>query len=622
MRRAVTRLFVLAVLVLSVVFVVAPATVLAKPRPAKYVLVSETKGCLVTLNPATGKLTFKAEKGHYGTFTVVVRHAKTTRTYHFTVRQPKRGQKLPTAPVVVPVSASTGTPIVINPIPIGRHTGAGSSGASPRPTRPTTVDPPPPPKPAASVPRNVAPVLHVNGGVISWSADKGATTFHGAISTAPKNAAGRKTTYTVLGIVTSWKPAAPACGTTLYYGVASEGNAAEQWTASEVSITGPKCVVQNVAPVLHVNGGVISWSADKGADTFRGAISTAPRNATGRTTTYTNLGIVTSWKPATPACGTTLYYGVASEGSAGERWTANEVAIAGPKCAPPPIENVAPTLTYKIAPAGDHEQALVWPQDPGATSYKLAICTAARGVPGRSCTYIDNIGSPGPAFGGEPNGTVYWDVLDGPCGTHWFSVASEGPAGELWAAQEYEFGPEFFTEGLPACPPPEVTGPPVGEQVFSTNPEDQCAAAINLINQDDGSSPTGGGIGGLTRLDSTVECETMRDLAAPSNDGVLGPVSTVNQDHLCEDWATVINEATDFISGWYVGSTGNCDVVTPTGLYIEAFNGSMASGNGLDAVPDYARSAPLRVHAPMDNGGRQLGPKSRATQRGLPSGRI
>ena len=39
-------------------------------------------------------------------------------------------------------------------------------------------------------------------------------------------------------------------------------------------------------------------------------------------------------------------------------------------------------------------------------------------------------------------------MLDGPCGTHWFSVASEGPAGERWAAQEYSFGRGL----LPACP--------------------------------------------------------------------------------------------------------------------------------------------------------------------------
>jgi hypothetical protein len=504
MRRAVTRLFVLVVSVFSVVSLVAPSTVLAKPKPAKYVLVSETKGCLVTLNGETGRLTFQAEKGHHGKFVVVVRHGQTTRAYHFTARQPKPGQSLPATPVVVPVSTPTGRPIVIIPIPIRGHTRpAGPSGGAPSPTRPTTTDPPPPPKPAASVPRNVA-------------------------------------------------------------------------------------------PVLHVNGGVISWSPDKGADTFEGAVSTAPRNAAGRTTTYMNLGIVTSWKPATPACGTTVYYGVASEGQAGERWTANEVAIAGPKCAPPPIENVAPTLTYQLAPNGPYEPALVWPQDPGATSYKAAICTAARGTPGRSCTYIEDIGSPGPPFVGEPQGLMHWDLGDpvaAPCGTHWFSIASEGLAGELWAAQEYSFGPAYFNVSLPACPPPEVNGPPVGEHVFSTNPEDQCAAAINVINQDDGASLPFGGIGYLAVLPPMVECQTMRDLAAPSNDGVLGPVSTINQDHLCEDWATVINEATEFIRGWYVGSTGNCDVVTPTGLYIQAFNGSMASGNGLDAVPDYARSA-------------------------------
>ena len=250
--------------------------------------------------------------------------------------------------------------------------------------------------------------------MISWSADKGATTFHGAISTAPKNAAGRKTTYTVLGIVTSWKPATPACGTTLYYGVASEGNAGEQWTASEVSITGPKCVVQNVAPVLHVNGGVISWSADKGADTFHGAISTAPRNAAGRTTTYTNLGIVTSWTPATPACGTTLYYGVASEGkreSSGPptRWPSQDRRVRRRRS----------RTSLRRSPTRSLPQGITSPRwygtrirEPRAT--RLAICTAARGAPGRSCTYLDNIGSPGPPFGGTRTVQMYWDLLGDP----------------------------------------------------------------------------------------------------------------------------------------------------------------------------------------------------------------
>jgi hypothetical protein len=215
-------------------------SVMAKPKPLKYVLVSETKGCLVTLNLNTGRLTFKAEKGHYGKFTVVVRHGHKERTYHFTVKKPKPGQKLPTKPVVVPVGAPTGTPIVIIPVPIPGPAGPPGTPA-PVPTAPTTTDPPAPPAPAPSAPHNFAPVLHVNGGVISWAADKGASTFHGAISSAPRNASGRTTIYTVLGIVTSWKPATPPCGATLYYGVASEGNAGEQWTANEVAIAGPKC---------------------------------------------------------------------------------------------------------------------------------------------------------------------------------------------------------------------------------------------------------------------------------------------------------------------------------------------------------------------------------------------
>jgi hypothetical protein len=246
MQGASTRSFILVLLVLAAAFVAPPATALAKPKPVTYVLVSHTKGCLVTLNVTTGRLTFVAEKGHYGKFTVVVRHGKSKKTYHFTVKKPKPGQKLPTKPVMVPPSQPTGTPIIIVPIVVPGPTGpAGPPGdpgtTAPVPTPPATTNPPAPPKPPPSTPKNFAPVLHVNNGVISWATDKGADTFHGAISTAPRNTAGRTTTYTVLGVITHWTPATPPCGTTLEYGVASEGNAGEQWTANEVSISGPKC---------------------------------------------------------------------------------------------------------------------------------------------------------------------------------------------------------------------------------------------------------------------------------------------------------------------------------------------------------------------------------------------
>jgi hypothetical protein len=506
MQGATTRSFILVLLVLAAAFVAPAPTALAKPEPVTYVLVSHTKGCLVTLNLKTGRLTFLAEKGHYGKFTVVVRHGKSKKTYHFTVKKPKPGQKLPTKPVVAPPSQPTGAPIIIVPIVIPGPTGpAGPPGdpGTPTPvsTPPTTTNPPAPPKPPPSTPNNLAPVLRVNGGVISWAADKGADTFHGAISTAPRNAASRTTTYTVLGIVTSWKPAPPPCGTTLYYGVASEGNAGEQWTANEVSITGPKCVVQNVAPVL----------------------------------------------------------------------------------------------TYKIGPAGNHEPALIWPDDPAATSYKAASCTSARNTPGRTCTYITGIATAGDPFGfGQPLGLEYWDLLGSapggpvaPCGDHWFSIASEGPAGELWAAAEYDFGGNFGL-GLPKCPPPQVGGPPTPPPVHSTLPVEQCISAIDRINTEDG-APANADEGELSQLNADLECQTMNDLA-PANSQTLTPVSTINQDHLCEDWATAVGEFTNYISGWYVSPTGNCDVVTTTGEYVEAFNASV-SWASVDIVSEYAHAA-------------------------------
>jgi hypothetical protein len=495
MQGASTRLLTLVVLVLAAAFVAPPAPALAKQKPVTYVLVSHTKGCLVTLNVKTGRLTFLAEKGHYGKFTVVVRHGKSKKTYHFTVKKPKPGQKLPTKPAVVPPSRPTGTPIIIVPIVIVGPSGpAGPPGPTPVPTPPTTTDPPAPLKPPPSTPNNFAPALHVNNGVISWAADKGADTFHGAISTAPRNAAGRTTTYTILGIVTSWKPATPACGTTLYYGVASEGNAGEQWTASEVSITGPKCVVQNVAPVL----------------------------------------------------------------------------------------------TYKIGPAGDHEPWLLWPLDPGATSFKAAICTAARGTSGRTCIYITPPSMVGPPPGDGFPTEETWDLLqDGGCGGHYYSIASEGPAGELWASAEYGFGGNFGL-GLPKCPPPQVGAPATTPPVYSTLPVEQCISAIDRINTEDG-APANAGEGELSQLNADLECQTMNDLA-PANSQTLTPVSTINQDHLCEDWATAVGEFTNYISGWYVSPTGNCDVVTTTGEYIEAFNASV-SWASVDIVSEYAHAA-------------------------------
>jgi hypothetical protein len=77
------------------------------------------------------------------------------------------------------------------------------------------------------------------------------------------------------------------------------------------------------APVAHVRGRKLSWSAQAGVTRYNGAISTA---ASGGSTTYHRLGYVTSWRP-TPQPGFKRFYSVASEGPAGEKWSAR-IAIA------------------------------------------------------------------------------------------------------------------------------------------------------------------------------------------------------------------------------------------------------------------------------------------------------
>lgn len=95
-----------------------------------------------------------------------------------------------------------------------------------------------------------------------------------------------------------------------------------------------RSVSGNVAPTLSLNSSTnnISWASDSLATGFKGAISNGPRSDSNRTTTYQELGNVISWSP-TSQCGQTLYYGVASEGPAGDQWSTNEVSIAWPACA-------------------------------------------------------------------------------------------------------------------------------------------------------------------------------------------------------------------------------------------------------------------------------------------------
>jgi hypothetical protein len=168
-----------------------------------------------------------------------------------------------------------------------------------------------------------APVLTWNGNAISWSSVAGATGYQGAVSTAPRGTTGRTTSYMALGDTTTWSPTAQP-GKTLYYGVQATGPNGGVWSSTEVAITWP-----NPAPVLTLSGTSISWPSDSAASGFMGAISTAPRGAANRTTTYVDLGSSTSWTPPAQA-GQMLYYGVAATHSGTWQWTDSEVSIAWP----------------------------------------------------------------------------------------------------------------------------------------------------------------------------------------------------------------------------------------------------------------------------------------------------
>jgi hypothetical protein len=139
---------------IAAVFVAVPATALARPKPTKYVLVRETKGCLVTLNDKTGKLTFKPEKGHFGRFTVVIKHGKKKITYRFTVTKSKVKSKPPVVTVIRPPGTSPPIIIIEPTVPVVGPAGPPGRGT---PTTPPTPTPSPTPPTAAHPPVNLSP---------------------------------------------------------------------------------------------------------------------------------------------------------------------------------------------------------------------------------------------------------------------------------------------------------------------------------------------------------------------------------------------------------------------------------------------------------------------------------
>lgn len=80
--------------------------------------------------------------------------------------------------------------------------------------------------------------VSLTGGKVSWHAVAGARSYLAAVSTAPRGSAGRVTTYTNIGKVTQWRPAAKP-GKKLYYGIGAVTAGSTRWSSNEVSVAWP-----------------------------------------------------------------------------------------------------------------------------------------------------------------------------------------------------------------------------------------------------------------------------------------------------------------------------------------------------------------------------------------------
>jgi hypothetical protein len=414
MQGAQKRSVIVLLLAVAAVFVAAPATALAKPKPVKYVLVSHTKGCLVTLNVKTGKLTFKAEKGRYGKFTVVVKHGKKKTVYHFTVRKPKRGRKpAPGAPGGPPIGI---IPVPV-PVPVPLPGPAGPTGAPGVPGVPGVPAPPPRPAPVKGVPNNVAPALAVF-----------------------------------------------------------------------------------------------------------------------------------------------------------------------------------------ISPSGDHHPVIQWAIDPGATSYKGAICDAPRSDVDRTCQIIDPVGAQGQNDDAGLPLVEHWDIEPNAttiCGTVYFGVASEGSGGELWTDTE-------VIPSLPKCAdqvlPTQMAFDLAGQTptVYSTNPWEQCTSQVQNISRISGNDTTHGGIN--NPINPAPLCQAINDLSPNgSPEDPMIAIDGSNKNHLCEDFVAVVEGESDFeIPSSYTvdPATGNCYGVDRDGIYYLMFNASQVQVNHdviADFVADVASTFPYAL---------------------------
>jgi hypothetical protein len=129
--------------------------------------------------------------------------------------------------------------------------------------------------PLSGVSGTAPPLVSLNGETLTWAAVGGATSYVTATSTAAEGSLSRTTTYTTVN-GTSWTPPAFFSGQRFYsVRVNVPGS---RWSRLEVQRTA-------AVPFISATGTTLSWTAVRGAPGYVLATSTAPRGATGRTTT-------------------------------------------------------------------------------------------------------------------------------------------------------------------------------------------------------------------------------------------------------------------------------------------------------------------------------------------------
>jgi hypothetical protein len=166
----------------------------------------------------------------------------------------------------------------------------------------------------------------VSGGVVQWAPIAGETSYKVAISTDARGTADRSTQYVsvprVPGAVQSYTPVLSP-GQTVYVGVSADGGAT--WSAGEAALSMSSEALGVPAPVLHVKGNTVSWTAVPGVVSYR--LATILNPTTTRETTYTTVTGTSVTPPVVP--GETVNYGLAATAPLTSPW-AQEVTITYP----------------------------------------------------------------------------------------------------------------------------------------------------------------------------------------------------------------------------------------------------------------------------------------------------